>query len=249
MADRFRPRPVKKEKSDTRPLWAYAVGSLRGRYIAGLLILAPFLLTYVIFDWMFGVVSNLLRPLLFDWFGFRIPGTGVAIPLIGLLIIVLAPLTIGTLGIYVFGQRVLFAVEAVVVRIPVIGSIFAVVQQLVASFGPGAETGFSRVVEIEYPRPGLWAIGFLTSVLDHEAGGEMGIVYVPTAPTPNSGWLAMVPMKDVYDLDMTVNQALRYALSGGVAAPTTLRRRAPNTAAARNDSPDPKSDQEGVRQV
>jgi uncharacterized membrane protein len=131
---------------------------------------------------------------------------------------------IGLVAIRVFGQRILYSLEAGMVRVPVIGPTFNVVRQLIATLGPGSGMGFSRVVEIEYPRPGMWAIGFLTGVITREDGRKMGAVYIPTAPTPNSGWLAIVPLEDVYDLAMTANEALRMTISAGIASPTHIKR-------------------------
>jgi uncharacterized membrane protein len=232
---RGRIRPRRAPPLPTRPATFHVrvVTWLRNRYITGIAFLAPFIITWIIFDWLYGLGSRIFRPLFQDWFGHTIPGLGFAI-------LVLGPFLIGTIALWVFGQRLLFALGAIVTRIPVIGTVFGVSQQFVASLGPGGETGFQRVVEIEYPRRGLWAIGFLTDVVERDEGELMGVVYVPTAPTPNSGWLAVVPVADINDVDMTVNDAIRYALSGGVAAPDKIVRTPLVTA----DWPPPASDAE-----
>jgi uncharacterized membrane protein len=207
------------------------VAFLRGRFTAGLLIIAPFVITYLLFRWVYDTASGVFEPVVRAIFDRDIPGLsfGILIVLIFLL---------GLLAVRFLGQRLLFLLEAGIVRVPIIGPTFSVLKQLIATFGPMSGAGFSRVVEIEYPRKGTWAIGFMTGTTVHHDGTTMGIIYLPTAPTPNSGYLAIVPLDDVYDLDMTANQALGLTISAGIAAPKRLRRDT-NYPASHNASRDP----------
>ena len=93
--------------------------------------------------------------------------------------------------------------------------------KLIDSFSGTSESGFKRVVLIEYPKAGTWMIGFLTATTMTK-DGEMGVVYVPTAPTPNSGWVGVVPIDGVHDVDMTVQQAMSMVLSGGIITPAAI---------------------------
>ena len=77
------------------------------------------------------------------------------------------------------------------------------------------------MVLIEYPKAGTWMIGFLTATTITK-DGEMGVVYLPTAPTPNSGWVGVVPIDRVYDVDMSVQQAMSMVLSGGIVTPDEI---------------------------
>ena len=79
---------------------------------------------------------------------------------------------------------------------------------------------------IEYPRVDTWTIGVLTSTTIDENSRVLGVVYIPTAPTPNSGWVAILPMEQVYDTDLSVPIAMRLVLSGGIVAPPQIRKRA-----------------------
>jgi len=195
-----------------------ALHTLRVHFATGVRVLAPFVITFLIARFLYDLAYDLLQPVFMDWFGYRIPGLGVAV-------LVLGPVLVGTLALSLFGGRTILAVEAVVTRVPVIGPVFATVRQFVAALGGGAETGFNRVVEIEYPRAGVWSLGFMTDVLEHEDGSRMAVVYIPTSPTPNSGYLALVPVEDVRDTDLTVGQAFRAVVSAGVAAPDRINRR------------------------
>lgn len=198
------------------PRWA---GYLPDRFVAGMQFLAPFVITYLVVKFLVDIAASVLEPLFIDWFGYQIP-VGLAVG-----IILLAPLLFGAVEIHFFGVRALAAFEAAVIRVPVIGPVFGVAHQLVSSFGGASETGFRRVVQIEYPRPGLWTIGFLTDTFTYEDGTEMGVVYIATAPTPNSGWLALVPLEEVRSIDVTVGQAMQMIVSAGIASPEMITRR------------------------
>lgn len=208
---------VQVSQGNEQPRSSGLISFIRGRFIAGVLILAPFLLTYIVFTWLFDLGADVFGPLFEDWFGYNVPGLGFAVILLG-------PLLIGIIALHFVGQRALIILEAGVARIPILGPVFVVLQQFTAAFGSDSEAGFNRVVEIEYPRPGAWTFGFLTGFIEHENGTQMGVVYVPTAPAPNSGWLAIVPLEDIYDLDISGNQVMRYVLSAGVAAPARVKR-------------------------
>ena len=84
--------------------------------------------------------------------------------------------------------------------------------------------GFKRVVMIEYPSSGLWTVGFLTGTVRDETGGVQALVYIPTAPTPYTGWLAIMPFSQVYDTDLSVPDAIKLVLSGGIVAPDVIRK-------------------------
>jgi uncharacterized membrane protein len=201
---------------------------IRGRVLAGLLFLAPFVLTYMVLGWLYSLAADMLHPVLENWMGGLATWAAIAI-------LAAIPLGIGVLA-YGPGRHLLHTIETIGMSIPVIGSIFVVARQLVASFDSATNIGFSRVVEIEYPRKGMWSIGFLTSIVEHEDGERMGVVYVPTAPTPTSGMTVVVPLADVFDLNMSAADAMTYTVSAGVTTPAVLRRTVPAEVEARKPS-------------
>ena len=201
----------------------------RAQFVTGLRVLAPFIITYVIFRFLYNLAAGVFQPLFLDWFGYRIPGLGVAI-------LILGPMVVGAVALYLAGGRPLLVLEGGVARIPVIGPVFATARQFVAAFGGSADHGFRRVVEIEYPRKGVWTLGFYTDRLEHEDGSEMAVVYIPTAPTPNTGYLALVPVEDVWATDLTIGDAMRTLVSAGVAAPRRIRRGPRGVAALAGES-------------
>lgn len=224
-APRLRPKPQSAVPSTGRmTVFARVGGLLRRRFIAGLIALSPFVFTFLVIRFLFNLSDGLIQPVIEEWLGREVPGLGLAI-------LLLLTLVAGFVAINLLGRRLFWAIETLVLRVPVIGPVFAVSQQLVDSFGATAETGFSRVVEIEYPRRGLWVLGFLTDTVEHEDGSQLGVVFIPTTPTPSSGWLALVPVADIYDVDMSANEAMRAVLSAGVAMPTRITRTPASSAA------------------
>ncbi len=197
--------------------WQISAAFLRARFSGGILLLAPFVLTYMIFRWLYGTASGILEPLVTRLFGHDIPGLSVTA------LFVLTFVT-GWVAINLIGHKILYGLEAGMIRVPVIGPTFSVIKQLISALGPGSGMGFSRVVEVEYPRRGIWAIGFLTGVSEHDDGTKVGLVYLPGAPAPNTGHVAIIPLDDIYHLGMTQTQALSLLVSAGVAAPARIRR-------------------------
>ena len=101
---------------------------------------------------------------------------------------------------------------------PIVGAVYCPARQLIDSFLGTSDTGFKRVVLIGYPKAGTWMIGFLTATTMTK-DGETVVIYVTTAPTPNSGWVGVVPTDGVHDVDMSVQQAMSMVSSGGIVTP------------------------------
>jgi uncharacterized membrane protein len=112
-------------------------------------------------------------------------------------------------------------------RMPVVGSLYSSARRLIESLAGSKDssTGFKRVVMIEHPRKGIWCIGFLTSIIDISNTHTMATIYIPTAPTPNSGFVVMVPYTEVQDTDLSVQEAMTMVLSGGIIAPKSFNRK------------------------
>lgn len=196
--------------------WSRAGYFIRQRIFVGLKYLAPFLITAFVVAWIYNAASDVLRPFFFGTFERLIPG-------VALLIMILVPLGVGILVMHSSGVRVLRVFEFITQRIPLVGSIFNVTKEISDALDPVSKTGFNRVVQIEYPRKGVWAIGFLTSIVHDEEDTEMGVVFIPTAPLPSSGFIAIMPMTDIRDLNLNATDAMRLVLSSGVVSPEKLR--------------------------
>ena len=193
---------------------------LRNRLTAGLLLLVPLLITYWVLKLAFTSLDGVFRPLIRHTTGWDIPGLGIVIILI---MVYLA----GLFASNYLGRAIIKAGQSTLLRVPLISTIYDTFKQLIESFSGTAQTGFKRVVAIEYPRPGVWAVGFLTGTTQDESGKTMGIVYIPTAPTPNTGWVAMLPMEEIRDTNITVREAMLMTVSAGIVSPAQIKKLPP----------------------
>ncbi len=189
----------------------------RGRVVSGLLYLAPFLIALAVVAWIYGTVQGAIEPFFFG-------DSDVVLPVVTVIVIIFLPFTMGVLLLTTPGKRVLELLGAIVERTPFVGSIYRVGKDVSSAFNPNGETGFNRVVHVEYPRRGMWAIGFLTSTVVFEDGSTWGSVFLPTAPLPNSGWVAFLPLDDIYEIEMSTGEAMQITLSGGIVMPAEINR-------------------------
>jgi len=194
---------------------------MRKYLIAGLLVWLPLVVTVVVINFLvnsFDQVLLLLPPQYRpdSLIGFHVPGLGL---LISLLVIVVT----GVIAANYFGERLVDLWERGLGRIPLVRSIYSAVKQVTEAF-VGSEQSFQKAYLVEYPRIGTWTIAFQTSNKMGEAQCKTGLshavnVFVPTTPNPTSGFFLMVSEQDLIPLDMTVEQALKMVISGGVVVP------------------------------
>ncbi len=190
-------------------------------FITGLLIWVPLVVTLWVLDFLIGTMDQSLRLLPPEWrpealFGYRIPGLGA---IVTLLVVFLT----GLFTANMIGQRLVKFWEWLLSRIPVVKTIYSSVKQVSDTLLSGQGQAFRKALLVQYPREGSWTIAFLTGKpggdVTHHLKGEYVSVYVPTTPNPTSGFFLMVPKGDVKELDMSVDEALKYIISMGVAAP------------------------------
>ena len=195
--------------------------SLKRYLITGLLIWVPLVITLWVLDLLVGIMDHtlLLLPRQWQteaWLGMHIPGLGVVLT-------VLTVFVTGVLAANIIGQQLVKFWEGVLARIPVVNSIYTGVKQVSDTlFAPGGQA-FRKAVLVQWPGPGMWTIAFVTGtpggdVANHLQGDYLSI-YVPTTPNPTGGYFVMVPRANVIALDMSVDEALKYIISMGVAAP------------------------------
>ena len=190
-------------------------------FVTGLLIWVPLGITLWVLHLLVSTMDQtlLLLPERFQtekWLGFHLPGMGVLLTLI----VVFAT---GVVATNILGQRLLLIGHRILVRIPVVKSIYNSVKQVSDTLFSSGGHAFRRALLVQYPREGSWTIAFLTGqpggdVTNH-LKGEYWSIYVPTTPNPTSGFFLMMPKSDVIVLDMSVDEALKYIISMGVVSP------------------------------
>ncbi|MCL2590128.1 MAG: DUF502 domain-containing protein [Betaproteobacteria bacterium] len=191
-------------------------------FITGLLIWIPLSVTFAVLAWIVSTLDGWIMPWLPEsldptkLLGFHIPGLGV-------LLFAFILFATGVIGANVLGQRVVRFWESLLARIPVVKSLYNSIKQVSDTLFSDNGKAFSKALLVQYPREGIWTIAFLTGTpgddIAQRLGGGYVSVYVPTTPNPTSGFFLMLPSKDVIELDMSVDEALKYIISMGVVAP------------------------------
>ncbi|MCS6927652.1 MAG: DUF502 domain-containing protein [Candidatus Binatia bacterium] len=196
---------------------------LRRTCLTGLLILFPLVVTYFLIAFLFNLFANagaplvpalsrLLGPTYSPW----IEALG---PVVNLLLSLTVVFLLGLVGTNILGRRLITAFETLLLRVPLVKTIYGAAKQMVETFH-GSDRAFRRVVLVQYPRPGLWVIGFVAAerrdTLHLAPSDTLLAVFIPTTPNPTSGFLVLVPPEDVVDVDYSVEEAFTFIVSSGI---------------------------------
>jgi uncharacterized membrane protein len=190
-------------------------------FITGLLVLVPLFITVWVLTTLIGIMDQSLLLLPVAW---RPEAQlGRAVPGIGAILTLLIIFVTGLIAANFFGRRIILFWEALLARVPVVKSIYYSVKQVSDTLFSDSGEAFRKALLVQYPREGSWTIAFMTGtpggdVANHLHGDYVSI-YVPTTPNPTSGFFLMMPKADVIELDMTVDEALKYIISMGVVSP------------------------------
>ena len=213
-----RQRPVLITPARKRGLLA----RLRTYFLTGIVVSAPVGITIWLI-WLFvAFVDDTVVPLIPDAYN---PSDviGVSVPGIGVIVVLLVVTIIGFLVTNFFGRFMIKLGENLVSRVPVVRTIYGVLKQIFDAVLAQSEGAFREVILIEYPRKGIWVIGFVTSntlgEIRRVMADEMVNVFLPTTPNPTSGFLLFVPRKDCITLNMTVEEGVKLVISGGIVSP------------------------------
>ncbi len=197
---------------------------LRTYFFAGILITAPVSLT-IYLSWLFitfvdervfSVIPQQYNPE--TYLPFSIPGIGLLLALIGLTLI-------GALTAGILGRALNHLLEGILNRLPIIRSLYSAIKQIMETVLANKSAAFRECVLIEYPRKGIWTLGFITGATKGEVQEKLDQdlinVFVPTTPNPTSGFLLFVPAQDIIRLRMPIEDGLKLVVSGGIVTPPT----------------------------
>jgi uncharacterized membrane protein len=194
---------------------------MRKYFVTGLLVLVPLAITLWVLNLIIGTLDQSVLLLPERWrpavlIGLDIPGMGA-------LVTVLFVFLVGLLTRNIIGKQIVNIWERLLTRIPIVSSIYSSVKQVSDTLFSSSGNAFRKAMLVQYPREGSWTIAFLTGTpggdVKNHLSGDYISVYVPTTPNPTSGFFLMMPRADAIELDMSVDEALKYIVSMGVVAP------------------------------
>lgn len=212
------------------------IARLRGNFLAGLIIIAPIGLTFYLIwtvvgwidSWVWPFVPQAYQPEeLINRFFVRDGGDPINVNVRGIGVVIFLAFTVlvGWIGKGLLGRSFLRWAERLVDRMPVVRSIYNGVKQIAETVFSQRDTSFDKACLVEYPRPGIWAIAFISTTAKGEiqerlpGDEEMVTVFLPTTPNPTSGFLLFLPRRDVKELNMTVEDAAKLVISAGLVYP------------------------------
>ena len=209
---------------------------LRTRIVAGLLTVIPIWVTWVVVKFVFDTMKSATQPLVkkaatlvleaneelvpervADYVDYYVDW---GVPILAVLLTLFLLYILGLLTASVFGRRLILLAELIVGRLPLVKTIYRSTKQIVMTLGGSQSTNFQRVVLVEFPRPGMKCIGFLTAVIeDVDTGRKMATVFISTTPNPTTGYMQILPLDEVSETGWTVEQAVKLLMSGGLLSP------------------------------
>ena len=199
------------------------MSSIRRWLLAGLLVLVPLAITLAVLNWIVATLDQTLLILPVAWhpdrlLGFHLPGFGVLLTL-GIVLLM------GAIASNFLGRKLLMVGNALLRRIPIVRSIYSSVKQVSDTLFSENGNAFRKALLVQWPREGVWTIGFLTGspggdVVNHLPADYVS-VYVPTTPNPTGGYFVMLKRAECIELKMSVDEALTYVISMGVVVPAT----------------------------
>jgi uncharacterized membrane protein len=203
-------------------------GTVQSNLIAGVLTVIPLLVVWLVLNFIFGLLFAVGSPVeegVTQFIMDRLPAAEPVLDnqlfrwLVAIAVALLLLYTIGAIASRVVGKKMLAAIEGLIARIPVVERVYSASKKLIAIMQQKPD-GAARVVLIEFPHPGVKAIGFIMRVFsDAVTGEELAAVFVPTTPNPTGGYLEIVPLRALVQTAMSMDQAMTMILSGGAVLP------------------------------
>lgn len=189
---------------------------VRTRLVSGLLVLVPLAITVFILNFILSFLTSFVRPLVRPWVG-ELPE--YVLTLIALAATVVFVYLAGSITTLIVGRRAIYWGEQLLLRLPLVKSIYSASKQVVETFSSSTKAAFQAVVFMEFPRKGSLGVGFITGTILSPEGKTLYRVFVATTPNPTSGFLLLLPEEDIQFTDISVEDGVKMIVSGGMLAP------------------------------
>ena len=201
--------------------------NIRRKLVAGLLVVFPIFITFIIIKFLFGLIGGILSPVVekaFVLLGFSPKGTvdDFIVTSIAFILTFSALYFIGVIATNFFGKLILNFFEAILNKTPIIKNIYTSSKKLIEIISLPSRQSFKRVVLVEYPRVGMKAFAFVTGNIKTKDGMELTSIFVPTTPNPTSGFLIYLPEDDIIETNMDIEEGMKLIISGGILVPEHL---------------------------
>ena len=212
------------------PLWKWLRRNVRNRLVSGMLVLVPVGVTLLVMRWLFTWLAGFLGPLVNGWiksmgwdFGEKAPVyVTLAISVASIVLLLMLLYAAGSIGQMVVGRRVISSGEKLVMRIPLVRTVYSATKQVIEAVSMPNRTAFKSVVLIEFPRRGAWALAFLTGEISGPDGIKLARIFLPTTPNPTTGFFLIMAADEVIATTLTVEEAFKMIISGGIVSPHEL---------------------------
>jgi len=228
-------------------MWARLKSNVRRRLLSGILLLMPFGVTLLVMRWLFQWVAGFIRPIITFIISKlsqvpvieAVPDIYITVSVATLSIVVLLVLLylVGVIGQFVIGKRLIKIGETLLMRIPLVRTIYTATKQVAQAVSLPERAAFKSVVLVEFPRAGFKAVGFLTGRIQGPSGEPLYKVYIPHAPILTTGFLEIIPADEVIETNLTIEDGFKMILSGGVVSPDVI-----NAVKPAGNTPGPKKD-------
>ncbi len=197
-------------KYSQRAFWGWLGRKLRTQFLTGVLVVVPIGATILILVWIFTQIDGILhlQAVIERIFGRPVPGVGFGITIVLIYLI-------GVIASNVVGKRLISYGESLVGKVPLVRPLYSGIKQILEGFSAPSKTGLMQAVLVEFPRKGIWTIGFITNESVTQSGETQLNIFVPTSPNPMSGFLQIVSEDEVIRTDIPVDEALKMIISAG----------------------------------
>jgi uncharacterized membrane protein len=200
---------------------------IRTYFATGLLVALPLFVTIWFVGFLLNILNGVLKVPSSLLAKYSIPGIKIIIPTLGILIILILITGIGIIATNIAGRKLITLGETLLSKLPLINIIYTSVKQFLEAIFVRSKSSFSQVVLVEYPRKGIYSIGFITcdskGEIQNTTKEDLINIFVPTTPNPTSGMLVMVPKDRVIPLNMSIEEGLKFIISGGIISPKEKR--------------------------
>jgi len=201
---------------------------LRNTFLAGIFTALPIIITYFFLSFILKRISGVLIPyleFLSEKFNFPLNETEKFLLSLSFLIIII--FLIGVFAKIYIGRKTIDFFEKLLSKIPIIRSIYSSIRQIIDTFQISSGNSFKKVVLVEYPKSGVYSIGFVTketsNYFNEKIKEKCSNVFIPTTPNPTSGYILIIPNKDIIELDLTVEEGAKFVISAGLLSPEKIK--------------------------